>query len=165
MALFPLGDIYSYTKYTQETIARMYADAGTIRTFALRPPAFMPADPMATCLAMTGAFSVVEDVARAHVDAACVMLGWKGEPEYPLAPFEAFNTVNALPYTAEMCAEADGDGKRIIELGWPEHCEWLFAQGVTGPGTSYDNDKARRILGWAPQFNLPDAIAAVTKDD
>ncbi|MHC4985101.1 MAG: NAD-dependent epimerase/dehydratase family protein [Planctomycetota bacterium] len=40
--LFPLSDIYSYTKYTQETIARLRADAGEVRTFALRPPAFMP---------------------------------------------------------------------------------------------------------------------------
>ena len=161
--LFPLGDIYSYTKYTQETVARMYADAGTVRTFALRPPAFMPADPMATCLAMTGAFSVVEDVAAAHLAAVHVMCDMKPHPE-PLGAFEAFNTVNRLPYTAEMCAEAEGDGKRIIELGWPDDCEWLFTQGVTGPGTAYDNDKARRILGWEPQFNLPDAIAAVTED-
>jgi len=159
--LFPLGDIYSYTKYTQETIARMYADAGTIRTFALRPPAFMPADPMATCLAMTGPFAIVDDIARAHVEAVHVMLGLKGDPYRVLDPFEAFNTVNDLPYTAAMCEEANGDTKRIIELGWPEHCEWLFEQGVTGPGTSYDNGRASFILGWEPQFNLPEAIAAV----
>jgi nucleoside-diphosphate-sugar epimerase len=162
--LFPLGDIYSYTKFTQETIARMYADAGTIRTFALRPPAFMPASPMDTCLAMTGPFAIVDDIARAHVEAAYVMLGLKGEPRYTLDPFEAFNTVNDLPYTAAMCEEAGGDTRRIIELGWPDHCEWLFAQGVTGPGTSYDNDKARRLLGWEPKFNLPEAIAAVRDD-
>ena len=163
--MFALGDIYSYTKYTQETIARMYADAGTIRTFALRPPAFMPADPMATCLAMTNPFSVVDDVARAHVEAVHVMLGLKGDPEYPLDPFEAFNTVNRLPYTAEMCEAAGGDGKRMIEMAWPDDCEWLFEQEVTGPGTSYDNDKARRILGWEPRFNLPEARAALTQDD
>jgi nucleoside-diphosphate-sugar epimerase len=165
MDMFPLGDIYSYTKYTQETVARMYADAGTIRTFALRPPAFMPADPMATCLAMTGAFAVVDDIVRAHVEAVHVMLGLKGEVTDRLGAFEAFNVVNALPYTAAMCEAAGGDTKRIIELGWPDHCEWLFAQGVTGPGTSYDIWKAERYLGWTPQFNLPEAIAAVTESD
>jgi uronate dehydrogenase len=52
-AQFPLSHIYDYTKHTQETIARMYADSGKIRTFALRPPAFMPRSELDTCLSMT----------------------------------------------------------------------------------------------------------------
>jgi len=162
-ALFPLSDIYSYTKHTQETIARLYADAGTIHTFALRPPAFMPTSELDTCLAMTGSFCVVDDIASAHVAAARVICG-RQEPGGQVGPFEAFNTVNRLPYTAEMCREVDGDPKRLVQLCWPEAYEWLRENGFTGQGmsASYDISKAKRILGWKPVFNFEQAYAALT---
>ncbi len=160
---FPLTDIYSYTKHTQETIARMYADAGTIRTFALRPPAFMPTGELETCLAMTGAFSVVGDVASAHVAAVRVMCGQQ-QPGRRVGPFEAFNTANRLPYTAEMCRQAGGDFKRLVRRCWPDAYDWLLDKGFRGQGptASYDISKARRVLGWEPAFNFEQAYAALT---
>jgi nucleoside-diphosphate-sugar epimerase len=162
-ALFPLGDIYSYTKYTQETIARMYADAGTVRTFALRPPAFMPRPELDTCVAMTGPFCVVDDVASAHVAAVRVMCG-RQEPGGPVGPFEAFNTVNRLPYTAEMCREVDGDLQELARRCWPEAFDWLVENGFAGHyiNASYDISKAERVLGWQPVFNFEEAFAALT---
>jgi len=162
-ARFPLSDLYSYTKHTQETIARMYADAGTIRTFALRPPAFMPRSELETCLAMTGPFCVVDDIASAHVAAVRVLCG-RQEPGGRIGPFEAFNTVNRLPYTAAMCREVDGDPKRLAQLCWPDAYEWLLDKGFTGQemSASYDISKARRILGWEPAFNFEEAYAALT---
>jgi len=162
-ALFPLSDIYSYTKYTQETIARMYADSGQIRTFALRPPAFMPRAELATCLAMTGAFCVVDDIASAHVAAAVVMCDHQ-EPGGQVGSFEAFNTVNRLPYTAAMCREVGDDPKRLAQRCWPDAYEWLLEKGFTGQGinASYDISKARRVLGWEPALNFEQAYAALT---
>ena len=162
-ALFPLSDIYSYTKYTQETIARLYADAGTIRTFALRPPAFMPRPELDTCLAMTGSFAVVDDIASAHVAAARVMCG-RQTPGDQVGPFEAFNTVNRLPYTAATYRETGGDPKRLAQRCWPDAYDWLVENGFTGQeiNVSYDISKAKRILDWEPAFNFEQAYAALT---
>jgi len=162
-ALFPLTDIYSYTKYTQETIAGMHADAGTIRTFALRPPAFMPRPDLDTCLAMIGPFCIVDDVVSAHVAAVRIMSGI-AEPGEQVDNFEAFNTTNRLPYTADMCRDADGDFDRLLRRCWPDQYEWLIANGYNGTGITgaYDISKAERILGWQPQFNFEQAHAALT---
>ncbi len=163
-ALFPIGDLYSYTKHTQETIARMYADAGRIRTFALRPPAFMPHSELATCLAMTGPFCVVTDIATAHLAAARVMAD-RQAPGASIAAFEAFNTVNCLPYTGEDYQAVGGDTKLLAEKHWPDACEWLLEQGFSGAGmVSYDITKAERILGWRPKFNFEQAYAALTAE-
>ena len=162
-ALFPLSDLYSYTKHTQETIARLRADAGEVRTFALRPPAFMPRGELDTCLSMIGSFAVVDDIARAHVAAVRVLCG-RQEPGGPVEDFEAFNTVNRLPYTAEMCREEGGDPNRLARQCWPDAYEWLVANGYSGEwiGPAYDISKAKRILGWEPVFNFEQAHAALT---
>lgn len=161
--LYPLSDIYSYTKYTQETIARMRADAGTVRTISLRPPAFMPVDELATCMSMVGPFAVVSDIASAHVAAVRVMSGHQ-EPGGEIAAFEAFNTVNHLPYTAEMCREVEGDFGKLVRQCWPDAYDWLVENGFAGHDivACYDISKAKRILGWEPLFNFPQAHAALT---
>ena len=161
--LFPLSDIYSYTKYTQETIARLRADAGEVRTFALRPPAFMPRTELETCLSMIGSFCVVDDIVSAHIAAVRVLCG-RQEPGGPVDSFEAFNTVNRLPYTAEMCRECDGDPNRLAQRCWPGQYDWLVANGYSGEwiGPAYDISKAKRILNWEPVFNFEQAHAALT---
>lgn len=161
-ALFPLSDIYSYTKYTQETIANIYATAGTICTFALRPPAFMPAPPLATCMAMTGSFCVVDDIAAAHLAAVRVIAGLQAAGD-DVGMFEAFNTVNRLPYTAEMCRQVAGDGMKLAKLCWPDQYDWLVDNGFEGhAGPAYDIAKAERVLGWQPEFNFEQAYGGMT---
>ncbi len=162
-ALFPLSDIYSYSKYTQETIAKLRAEAQEVRTFAIRPPAFMPRSPLDTCLTMIGAFAIVEDIAAAHVAAVRVLAGLQ-DPGEPVGWFEAFHTVNALPYTAEMCRDLDNDPNALAKRCWPDAYDWLVANGYGGQwiGPAYDISKARRILGWQPKFNFEEAYTAVT---
>jgi len=161
-SLFQLSDIYSYTKYTQETIARMHADAGNIQTFAMRPPAFMPRPAKDTCLSMVDSFAVVDDIVSAHVAAVRVMSG-RQEPGEPVDLFEAFFTVNRLPYTLEKLAEADGDWQQVIKQCWPDAFDWLVANGFTGEHMNawYDISKAKRVLGWEPAFNFEQAYAAL----
>ena len=159
---FPMGDLYSYTKHTQETIARMHAETGKVRTFALRPPPFMPRHELETCFALTGPFAVVSDMASAHLAAVEVMTGLR-EAGGPVGPFEAFNTINRLPYTAEDYRDTGGERKQLIQKYWPEAYEWLLSKGYRGPvlSSSYDISKAERILGWRPQFNFEEAFAAL----
>jgi UDP-glucose 4-epimerase len=162
-ALFPLSDIYSYTKYTQETIAKLRAQAQEVKTFAIRPPAFMPRSPKDTCLSMIGAFAVVDDIAAAHLAATRVLADMQ-QPGGPTGWFEAFHTTNALPYTPELIAEVNGDPGELVKRCWPDQYDWLVANGYGGQwaGPAYDISKARRILGWEPAFNFEQAYAAMT---
>ena len=152
------GDLYSLTKLTQEEIARQFAMTGKVRTIALRPPAFMPYDPLATAFGLLGAYAVVEDIASAHVAAVRVMSGRQETPE-PLKSFEPFYITNALPYRLEDSELLEWDGMvglRLAAKYWPEHADWLKAKGFTEAWMPavYDISKAERLLGWRPRVDF-----------
>jgi UDP-glucose 4-epimerase len=155
--MFSLKDLYSLTKHVQEDIAKMYAETEQIQTIALRPPAFMPRGELETGFALTGHFAVVEDMVSAHVAAVDVLAGRRDSPE-PLTGFEAFFTTNELPYTAEELdgLKRDGDIRPLVRKHWPKACEWLIERGFEGGSLPavYDLSKAKRLLGWKPQFNF-----------
>ena len=155
---FPLGDLYSFTKHAQETVAGMFAHQGKVRTIALRPPPFMPREDLQVGFSLTGVYATVQDMTAAHVAAVRVLAG-REEPGEPLAPFEAFFTTNRLPYTREdlMAARDQGTRRPLIEKYWPGAWEWLSARGYTGQATTYnayDLSKAKRLLRWAPAYNF-----------
>jgi nucleoside-diphosphate-sugar epimerase len=154
---FPLEDLYSLTKRTQEDIARRFASTGKIRTIALRPPAFMPKSDLQTGFGLTGMLAQVEDMVSAHMAAVRVMAGKQTPPE-SLGPFEAFFTTNRVPYTAadaELLG-ADGNMVGLVRKYWPDACDWLEERGYTGgwlPAV-YDLSKAKRLLNWEPTHNF-----------
>jgi nucleoside-diphosphate-sugar epimerase len=154
---FAPGDLYSLTKEAQESIARMHAMHGPVRTLALRPPAFMPRRDLETGFALTGAFALVEDVVSAHVAAVKVMLG-EASVETAPGPFEAVFTTNALPYRREDAAllEPGNNVRALAEKYWPEPYRRLVAAGYRGVSIPavYDLSKARRMLGWVPRRNF-----------
>ena len=151
----PIGDLYSLTKHTQEDIAKHFAHVAGVCTIALRPPAFMPKPDLDTGFLLTGAFSVVDDIAGAHLSAVKAGLG---EGKAKLAPFEAFFTVNALPYTAgdTSLLENGQNVRRLVEKYWPSEYKWLVRHGYSGTSIPalYDISKAFRILGWKPKYNF-----------
>ncbi|HVF10973.1 MAG TPA: NAD(P)-dependent oxidoreductase [Abditibacteriaceae bacterium] len=165
---FPLSDLYSLTKHTQEDIARMFADAGKVRTIALRPPAFMPKSQLETGFNLTGAFALVDDIVAAHIAAARVQMGEHFGEQQTLRPFEAFFVTNKLPYSAEDAAACGftGDVQPLVKKYWPQAYEWLLARGYQGVHlpTVYDISKARRMLGWQPVHNFEQWFAAQAKD-
>jgi len=153
----PLGDLYGYTKHAQEDIARVFADAGKVRTLALRPPAFMPRAELETGFSLTGPCAVVEDVAGAHLEAVRVLSGRKPAGA-EMAPFEAVFVTNQLPYGPDDAAlmATEGSAKPLVRRHWPEAYEWLIARGYEGTWVpaAYDLSKARRLLGWSPKRNF-----------
>jgi len=156
-AIFPIGDLYAFTKHAQEDIARMHAGTGKVCTISLRPPAFMPLDELETGFRLTGAYAMVEDVASAHVAAVRVLAGLQ-EPGAPLEPFEAFFTTNALPYTSEdaKMMAAEGTTAPLVEKHWPEAYGWLIGRGYKGTWLPavYGLAKAERLLSWRPAHSF-----------
>ena len=161
-AIFPITDLYGITKHAQEDIARAFAGRNEVRTIALRPPAFMPHDPLRTGIGLTANFAVVQDIMSAHVAALEVILGVRTSPD-PMGPFEAFTVTNELPYRREDLGLL-GEGKNNRELVrkyWPEAYDWLVEQGFEGArlNTLFDLSKARRVLGWEPTYNFEQWLA------
>lgn len=150
-------DLYSLTKHAQETIARQFADQGTVRTIALRPPAFMPRGELETGFGLLGAFALVQDIASAHLAAVQVLSGRRSAPE-PLRPFEPLFCTLPLPYTANDL-EGQAGGRVTLELAqqhWPQAADWLAAHGFTGAWLPavYDISRTRHLLGWEPSFDF-----------
>jgi len=162
---FPLSDLYSLTKNTQENIARMFADKNQIRTIALRPPMFIPQkSELEIGFHLTGVFGLVDDIVAAHVAAARAL----ADDNQSLRPFEAFFVTNKLPYTAEEAAACGfvGNVQPLVQARWPQAYEWLMARGYPGAWipTVYDISKAERLLGWQPQHSFEKWFEAQTKD-
>jgi nucleoside-diphosphate-sugar epimerase len=143
-------DLYSYTKLSQELVARHFAEFQGITTIALRPPAFMPKNSLETGRLLLGPFCLVEDIVEAHV--AAVLM-----EEEPPSAFEAFFTTNRLPYGPQDAEVAD-DGWTLAERYYPGVREWFLAREAASPSpwvqAVYSIEKARELLGWEPKWNF-----------
>jgi nucleoside-diphosphate-sugar epimerase len=143
------AELYSVTKYTQEWIARHFADYHGIGTIALRPPAFMPKPTLETGALLLGAFALVEDIAAAHVLAV--------QAEAMPSRFEAFYTVNPLPY-GPADADVAGDPWALAERYHPGVQGWFAARGLQGVTpwvpVVWSIEKARQLLGWQPHYDF-----------
>lgn len=109
-------DLYCLTKQTQKRSHASLPHLGLVRTLALRPPAFMPKPPLETGFNLLSNFTLVEDIANAHLAAVRVLAERQPTPA-PLQTFEAFFTGNALPYTRAdgPLLEANGQvGLRLV---------------------------------------------------
>ncbi|MFW6162734.1 MAG: NAD-dependent epimerase/dehydratase family protein [Planctomycetota bacterium] len=143
------GDLYRVTKMAQETMARFFAASRGLRIAALRPPAFMPRDDLATGLALLGHFAVAEDIAAAHVAAVECL------DSLPNA-FEPFNVTNALPYTPDEGRRLLESPRPVIDYHWPGAWDYFVARSLTPAPrpTVFDLSRARRLLAWQPVHNF-----------
>jgi uronate dehydrogenase len=160
------GDLYSFTKQTQETIARRFAIHGNVRTIALRPPAFMPLSPIDSVHRMLGAWCPVETIVSAHMAAIRVMAG-SVEPRMELAPYEAFNIGHALPYNpADVDILVDGQqpGLEAAKKYYPEAADWLSKTGfeVAWMPGNFSVSGIRDKLGWEAPISFIDAYRSAT---
>ena len=153
-SMFGPTDLYSLSKQMQEDIARHFAHNFGVTTFALRPPAFMPLPARETGLGLLGSFSVVRDIAAAHVAAVAALAGVELRDS---GQFEAFFVTNSVPYDAKDIATIARDGHVEAAIGrhFPEALAWYRGQNSpVKPVAVYNLEKARRILGWEPQYNF-----------
>ena len=163
--MWPLGeefigvplDLYCLTKQSQEMTARLFARNGSVRTIALRPPAFMPKPEVEQGLGLLGVWAYVEDMASAHLAAVRSVLGTRKLPR-ELDPFEAFFITNTVPYESADGELLDGAtvSRQLVEKYWPEAADWFAEHGAGAvwlPGV-FDSTKARDVLGWEPEWDF-----------
>ncbi len=144
-----LNDIYSLTKLFQEQIARHFCGRKGMKVIALRPPNFTPKPPLQTGASLLSGCMAVEDVASAHLKA---LDAWEKLKD----SFEPFLTTHTFPYSPEETEKLRDDPKAIVDKYFPGAWDWFFDRGVAlrPSATVYDSSKAKRILGWEPEFTF-----------
>lgn len=144
-----LSDIYSITKHAQEMIARHFCGGKNMKVIALRPPNFTPKPPLEMGASLLSGCSVVEDVASAHLKALDV---WEKMENN----FESFYITQKFPYSREEERQLSSSPEYVLEKYFPGAYDWFLTRGITlrPSPTVYDNSKAKRILGWQPEYNF-----------
>ncbi|MCC7491140.1 MAG: NAD(P)-dependent oxidoreductase [Fimbriimonadaceae bacterium] len=141
------NDIYAFTKHAQEDVARWFAANHGLRTIALRPPAFMPKDPLSTGAGLLGCFTLVDDIAAAHLAAV--------QAADPPELFTPCFVTNPLPYTtADLPLPADLWD--LADRHFAGVKAWFAARGNYSfwlPAV-YDTRRARELLGWTPHWSF-----------
>lgn len=152
----PVVDLYTITKRFQEEIAQTFATRGSVGTLAIRPTGFIPLSQLELGFALTRAFTILEEVVRAHIAALQVIrANREGDAR---ASFDAVFVSNRLPYTRADGVEfaRTGDLLPLIRRYWPHAVDWLLAHGFqTGPAPIvFDLEPARRLIGWEPSYGF-----------
>lgn len=144
-----LSDIYSLTKHAQETIARHFCGRKNMKVIALRPPNFTPKPPLETGASLLSGCSVVADVASPHLKA---LDAWEKIENN----FEPFFITHTFPYSREEEKQLSTSPKNVLERYFPGAYDWFLARGITlhPSPTIYNNSKAKRILGWQPEYDF-----------
>jgi len=139
-------DIYSYTKYCQEVVAKCFAKVHGIQTLALRPCSFMQREPLKQALTLLGNHMNVQDLVSAHIAAL--------KADIP-SKFEAFYITNKLPYTSKD-SDVAHDPWLLAERYFPGVKKWFTDRGFKSYyiGTVYSLEKAKKMLGWEPVHNF-----------
>jgi len=144
-----LGDIYSITKHFQEMIARHFCQNTGMKVIALRPPNFTPKPPLQNGAALLSGCLVVEDIASAHLKALDIR-------DKVQEGFEPFFITATFPYSQEEERELPGNPKGVLDKHFPGAWDWFEERGVKlhPVVTQYDSSKAKRVLGWQPEYTF-----------
>ena len=143
----PVEDIYNLSKYAGEQCCEMYRFREGLDYVALRPGTFIPReeDDPVFGLGLLGTVVHATDVAAAHV------LALQSEVVNEAIIITAGNRFNRDDGPALL-----SDARSVILKYYPE-AEALEDQGIQLPGTiapCYRIEKARRLLGYEPEFTF-----------
>jgi len=143
------GSIYSLTKLVQELIARRFCSRKAMKVIALRAHNFTPKPPLHNEAALLSGCLVVEDIASAHVKALDVWDKLQNN-------FEPFYITPTFPYSPQETQQLLDDPKSVLDNYFPGAWDWFEKSGVTlhPAATHYDSSKAKRILGWEPEYTF-----------
>jgi nucleoside-diphosphate-sugar epimerase len=164
-------NIYGVTKVAAEDLCRLFHRNQGLPCLVLRTSRFFPEeDDMADRRSAYGADNLkinellyrrvdVADVVTAHLDAIdkAASLG-----------FGRFIISATTPFTRADAAELGRDAPRVLERLVPEYAAVFAARGwkmLPVLDRVYDNERARRLLGWRPRYDFRSALSAMTRGD
>jgi len=143
-------DIYGITKHVGEQFCEAFRHAAGLDYVALRPGCFIPVDEMEETFGF-GLLSTrvhCSDVVRAHV------LALRSKVRN-----EAIFITSRSPFQAQDALSLVQDAARVLRSRFPEVAR-LQEHGIDVAGRTvrifYSIEKARRLLGYEPQWNFPD---------
>ena len=156
------SDVYGLSKVACETMAGFYARQSGIRTVALRLGMFVP-EPNIERYGFRLLFGGVDDrdVAQAVILALT---------HNPVDGYDAFNIMAESPFQPADTSSLQQDPVGVLERYYPLCHDLLHRKGVDPRpliwGRSiWSVEKAKRLLGYEPQFNFGGFLGAMEAGD
>lgn len=156
------GDVYGLSKWLCEDMGRYYSRRWGITTVALRLGMFVPEGSIER-YGFRLLFGGVDDrdVAQA------VLLSLTHEPE---GGFDFFNVMADVPFTAADAPALHHDPIEVLQRFYPNVLEvaqtrQLNARELMWGRTIWSVEKAKRLLGYQPQYNFDGFLRALEAGD
>jgi len=159
------GDVYGLSKRLCEEMGAYYGRRWGIPTVALRLGMFVP-EPNLERYGFRLLFGGVDDrdVAQA------VLLSLTHEPQGG-SGFDAFNIMADVPFKEADTRTLQQDIPSVLERYYPGCTGLLASRGIDDPSkliwgrTLWSVDKAKRLLGYRPQYNFAGFLRALQNND
>lgn len=164
-------NIYGATKTAAEDLCELSHRQTQMPVVILRTSRFFPEDDDASEVRQTWSSqnakvnellyrrADIADMAQAHL---CAL------DKAPRLGFDRFIISSTSPFEPEDLAELRADAPKVVERRVPDFVEVYRAQGWSmfpSIDRVYSNDKARRDLGWTPQFTFERALRDLAKGE
>jgi UDP-glucose 4-epimerase len=155
------ADLYGFTKHACEELAQYYYRVHGIATVALRFGMFVPETFERYGFRLLFGGVDDRDVAQA------VMLAL----EYvPPAGFDAFDIVADVPFSQADARELQQDPVAVLDRYWPGTRQLMEERELSPDDLIWGRlmwppDKAKRVLGYRPQFTFTEFLVALQNDD
>ena len=155
-------DFYGETKKICEDLAAFYSRNHQIRTIAYRLGMFVPENFLRYGFRLLKGGVDDRDVAQAF------LLGLANDE----IDFDTFNIMSQIPFSMDELSAWKHDPAAFLERHFPGLSELVQARGENLEElgkmwgfTYWSVDKARRMLGYAPQYNFPQFYEALKQDN
>ena len=156
------GDVYGLSKHLCEEMARTYGRRWGVTTVALRLGMFVP-EPNLERYGFRLLYGGVDD--RDVAQAALRALSHQ-----PPGGFDFFNVMADTPFTEQDTRALKADPTSVLERYYPGSTELFRSRGLNVSElvwgrTLWSVGKARRLLGYRPQYNFDGFVRALAAGD
>lgn len=156
------GDVYGMSKWMCEDMARYYSRRWSVNTVALRLGMFVPEGSLGR-YGFRLLFGGVDD--RDVAQAALLSLSHS-----PESGFDFFNIMADVPFSAADARALQQDTVAVVERYYPgtvalAQQHQLDMKALLWGRTIWPMEKAKRILGYQPQYNFDGFLRALGAND
>jgi nucleoside-diphosphate-sugar epimerase len=159
-------NIYGVTKVAAEDLCQLFHRNQGLPCLVLRTSRFFPEgdDVAALRSAYDGDNLKINELLYRRVDVADVVSAHLDALDKASLGFGRFIISATTPFTRADAVELGSDAPRALERVVPEFAPLYAARGwkmLPRLDRVYDNERARRLLGWRPQYDFRRALAAL----